>query len=67
MDIWLWRFPKTLRQRWEDAKVLWNDPVRWDFAKRHWQLLEQGTQATLKEMARLADVLAKAQRNVEMP
>lgn len=58
---------KTLRQRWEESKTLWNDPVRWDFEKRHWQPLEQQTQATLKEMARLAEVLTKAQRSVEMP
>ncbi len=58
---------KVLRQRWEESKTLWNDPVRWDFEKRRWQPLEQQTQATLKEMERLADVLAKAQRNVETP
>ncbi len=58
---------KLLGQRWEEAKALWNDPVRRDFEKRHWQPLELETRNTLKEMARLADMLAKAQRNVEMP
>ncbi len=58
---------KTLRQRWEESKTLWHDPVRWDFEKRHWQPLEQQTGATLREMERLADVLTKARRNVKMP
>ena len=57
---------KTLRQRWEESKTLWNDPVRWDFEKRHWQPLEQETLTTLREMARLAEVLTKAIRHAEM-
>jgi len=56
---------QRLRQRWEEAKTLWNDPVRWDFEKRHWQLLERETQATLKEMDRLAQTIVRARRNVE--
>lgn len=54
-----------LRQRWEESKDLWDDPIRREFEKRHWQQLEQATRTTLDEMARLAEVLAKAQRHVD--
>jgi len=53
-----------LRQRWETSKALWNDPVRWDFEKRHWQPLERQTRATIREMRRLAEVLTTASRNL---
>jgi hypothetical protein len=59
-DIW-----QRLNQRWEDAKVLWNDPVRWSFEKEHWTPLEGQVQATQREMARLAQVIAQAQRSVK--
>ena len=58
---------RRLQQRWKDTNSLWNDPVRWKFEKEHWKPLERETGATLREMERLADVLAKARRNVRMP
>jgi len=59
-DIW-----QRLNQRWEEAKALWNDPVRWSFEKEHWTPLEGQAQATQQEMARLAQVIAQAQRSVK--
>ena len=59
-DAW-----RRLNQRWEDAKSLWNDPVRWSFEKEHWAPLEGQLQATQREMERLAQVIAQAQRNVK--
>ncbi len=58
---------RRVQQRWEHTKDLWNDPVRWKFEKDHWEPLEKETEVTLGEMERLADVLAKARRNVRMP
>lgn len=56
---------KSLRQRWEGTKSVWNDPVRWSFEKDHWMPLEGQTQATQREMERLAQVIAQAQRSVK--
>jgi hypothetical protein len=55
---------KTLRQRWEATKAVWNDPVRWDFEKEYWMPLEGQVLATQREMERLAQVIAQARRNV---
>ncbi|OIO97494.1 MAG: hypothetical protein AUK03_02435 [Anaerolineae bacterium CG2_30_64_16] len=59
-DAW-----QRLGQRWEDAKSLWNDPVRWNFEKEHWAPLEGQVQATQREMEQLAQVIAQAQRSVK--
>jgi uncharacterized membrane protein YgaE (UPF0421/DUF939 family) len=56
---------KRLHQRWEATKTVWNDPVQQDFEKRYFEPLEHQTQATLKEMARLAEVIAKVRRHVK--
>lgn len=58
----IWR---VLRQRWEHAKTLWNDPVRWSFEKDHWVPLENQVQATQREMERVAQVISQAQRSVK--
>jgi hypothetical protein len=55
---------RRLCQRWTDTAAVWNDPVRWDFEKQYWQPLEAQTQATQREMERLAQVIAQAQRSV---
>ncbi len=59
-DAW-----QRLRQRWEDAKSLWNDPVRWNFEKDYWTQLEGQVQVTQREMERLAQVITQAQRSVK--
>ncbi len=54
---------RMLNQRWEEARSLWNDVVRWHFERTYWEPLERQAQATCVEAARLADVLAKAMRH----
>jgi hypothetical protein len=56
---------QRVRQRWEGTKSVWNDRVRWDFDKNHWTPLESQTQEVLKEMERLAQLIAQAQRSVK--
>jgi hypothetical protein len=58
---------KRLRQRWEEGKQLWDDPVQQDFERRYWEPMGQETMVTLREMTRLAETLARAQRHVEKP
>ncbi|MBC7264335.1 MAG: hypothetical protein H5T64_08235 [Chloroflexi bacterium] len=55
---------QRLRQRWEETKAMWNDPVRWQFEREFWQPLESQVPIILKEMERLAQVIAQARRNV---
>lgn len=56
---------RKLSQRWEEVKEVWRDPVRHSFEKEYWATLENPTQSTLKEMERLARVIAQAQRYVK--
>jgi hypothetical protein len=56
---------RRLCQAWEDAKAVWNDPVRWSFEKEHWTPLEQQVPAVQREMERLAQVIAQARRSVK--
>ena len=56
---------KRLHQRWEDTKAIWNDPVQRHFEKEYWTPLEGQTQATLKEMGQLAQVIAQARQKVK--
>ncbi len=56
---------KTFRQNWENTRLVWNDPVQQHFEKDYWQPLETQAQATLREMERLAQVIAQARRNVK--
>jgi hypothetical protein len=55
---------QRLRQRWQGTTALWNDPMRWQFEQEFWQPLEVQVPATLKEMERLAGVIAQARRSV---
>ncbi len=55
---------RVLHQSWEDKKPLWNDPVSRSFEKDYLALFEVQTQLTLKEMQRLAQVIAEARRRV---
>jgi hypothetical protein len=54
-----------LCQKWENVKTLWNDSVRRGFEDDYWTPLERQTQATQREMERLVQVIAQAQRNVK--
>jgi hypothetical protein len=55
----------VLRQRWEYTKTMWNDSVRRGFEDDYWTPLEKQTQATQREMEKLAQVIAQAQRSVK--
>lgn len=54
---------QVLRQRWEATQHLWRDQVQRDFAKAHMEPLGREAQATIAEMQRLAEMLAKAWEN----
>lgn len=56
---------QRLRRCWEDTKAVWNDKVRWDFEKIYWTPLEGQTQTTLKEMERLAQLIAYVRQSVK--
>lgn len=56
---------RRLDQRWEETKVVWNDPVRRRFEQEYWTPLENQTRTTLKEMERLAQVIAQVRRSVK--
>jgi hypothetical protein len=55
---------KALFCRWENTQATWNDLVRWDFEKQYWTPLEAQIQATQRELERLAQIIAQAQRSV---
>ncbi len=55
---------KLLRQRWEQTKPLWNDPVSQSFEQQYWATIEAQTRATLTEMQKVAQVIAEAWRRI---
>ena len=56
---------KTLRQRWEETKTWWTDPVSQAFEENHWRPLEAQVLATLRGIDRLAQDLAQARQECE--
>lgn len=56
---------ELLQQQWQTAISLWNDPVRLRFEREYWQEYEPTLRAALKEMDRLAAVIAQVQREVK--
>lgn len=56
---------QRLKLRWEESKEIWDDPVRWQFERDFWLLLEKEMSDTLQEMEHLAQVIAQAWRSVE--
>ena len=55
---------KVLHKRWGDTTSLWNDAVSQGFEKNYMALFEGQTQATLKEMQYLAQVIGEARSRV---
>ena len=55
---------RRLRQRWEESKQLWNDPVQQNFEKHYWNPLTQETTATLREMKQLTNILEQVHQRV---
>ena len=56
---------QRLMQQWTASESVWNDQVRRDFEKQYMTPLLEQTEATNKEAARLAEVIAQARRNVK--
>ena len=52
-------------QQWNRTTALWNDPVRHRFERDFWQEFERVIHPALKEMDKLAAVIAQAQREVK--
>lgn len=50
---------------WTDSEQVWNDTVRRDFDKRYMTPLQEESVATMKAMAKLLEVIARAQREVK--
>ncbi len=55
---------KALSSQWDGTTPLWHDSVSQRFEKNYLDLFENQTRFTLKEMQRLAQVIAEAQRRV---
>ncbi len=55
---------QRVHRRWQGTTALWNDPMCRQFEREFWQPLEDQAPATLKEMGRLAEVIAQARRGV---
>ncbi len=55
---------RTLQQRWEHTKTLWNDPVSRSFEQNYLDQIAAQSQATLKAMQQLSQVIAAARRAV---
>ncbi len=56
---------QVLQHRWQQTRVLWNDPVAWAFEKDLWAPLEAQVHETVREIERLAQVVSQAQRQVK--
>ena len=56
---------KALQQRWEAAKAVWNDSVQRKFEQEYWEPLDRQVHVTRQEMARLAELIAKARLSVK--
>jgi hypothetical protein len=52
---------KDMRYKWEDLETLWDDPVRKDFEEHVWEPLVMETQACIRAMDRLSQVLLQMQ------
>jgi hypothetical protein len=53
---------KNLRLKWEEVGDHWNDSVRDDFEKKHYDALNELSNAVLREMDQLGAVLEQALR-----
>ena len=50
---------KTMRLRWEEAKIVWTDSVRQEFEENHWDPLVAQTLATLRAMEHLGQIVGQ--------
>ena len=56
---------QQILQRWAATGEVWNDRVYEEFAAQHMEPLAQQTQAAMQSLARLAQVVSKAERVVK--
>lgn len=56
---------KDLRLRWEDTQRFWDDPVSKDFDEHLWQPLEAQSQAAIRAIDRLAQIMHQMQSECE--
>jgi hypothetical protein len=54
---------KTLKERWEETKPQWDDPVREAFEEQFWTPLEAQVRSTLRGIERLYPVLQKMRQD----
>lgn len=53
---------KTLRQRWDEVREVWKDPVQKDFEEHTWEPLEDQVKTALRATDRLALLLEQMGR-----
>lgn len=58
---------RALQSQWNDTSSQWNDEARHSFEKEFWQEFDTIVPSVIDEMAKLADVLDRAQRRVKPP
>ncbi len=56
---------RRLLQQWEAARQVWNDSVSREFQEQYVEPLDAQTRAAQREMERLAQVIAVAQKSVK--
>jgi hypothetical protein len=54
---------KTLRERWDETKPLWNDKVSQDLEKNHLFTTEAQAVTAIRGMEKLAEVLNKVKHD----
>ncbi|MBC8447092.1 MAG: hypothetical protein H8D78_05020 [Chloroflexi bacterium] len=55
---------QVLQGQWHTACGLWDDPVQRRFEREFWQEFERTVPVAMKQMRRLAEVIAQARREV---
>ncbi len=55
---------QRLKQKWEDTKTLWNDPVSRDFEERFMVPLAEQINQTQNALEKLSNMIAQAKRNM---
>jgi DNA phosphorothioation-dependent restriction protein DptG len=53
---------KNLLEKWEIAQDYWKDSIRTEFEEKHLKELVDQTRSTLSAMDRLAEILARAEK-----
>jgi hypothetical protein len=56
---------QQLRQNWDAAAAQWDDSVRREFEHTYWEPLTAQTLSMHRQMARLAEVIAQARRQLD--